>query len=133
MALKKTTPGSGNPGGVSKAKISSSVSVLGKEMGYFTTLPNLPRKSLTGTQLKEAQALAARIKAVEAKAAKNKKADAKIIKKQNKKPLKPNPAKATAVGLVSKKPVVKVKPRIFTGRGGGMRGGVAGSLDSQIK
>lgn len=31
------------------------------------------------------------------------------------------------------KPTVKQKRRIFVGRGGGMRGGVAGSLDSQIK
>jgi hypothetical protein len=42
--------------------------------------------------------------------------------------------KTAATGPKTKtKPKQKQKPRIFVGRGGGMRGGIAGSLDSQIK
>jgi hypothetical protein len=46
------------------------------------------------------------------------------------KPTKVTPKKKAAPAPA---PASKQKRRIFAGRGGGMRGGVAGSLDSQIK
>jgi hypothetical protein len=122
-AMKKSGP-PGNPGGRTSQKISSTVTVLGPKLPGFTGLSNPPRASLKPKQMDEARALAARLKAKEAKAAAEKKANAKIIKKQNKTPLKPNSAKATAVGLVGKKPVIKVTPR----RGGGLRAGGGGGI-----
>jgi hypothetical protein len=127
MAIKKSTPKparpGGNPGGVVRQVISPSVSVLGKQI--LSGLPNPPRKSLTPAQLKEARALADRIKALEIKVANDKKANAKIIKEQNKKPLTTGrgatkPVTASSIGE-KKKPVIKVRPR-----GGGLRGGAIG-------
>jgi hypothetical protein len=89
MAMKKSTP-SGNSGGRTSQKISSSVKVLGSKLPGYGMLPNPPRKSLTPKQMDEAKALAAKIKAKETKAAADKKVNAKIIKKQNKTtPLRP--------------------------------------------
>jgi len=123
MAMKKSTPKpSGNPGGRTSQRISSTVTVLGKTLPGFTGVSNPPRKSLTPKQMDEARALAAKLKARETKAAADKKANAKIIKKDNKTPLKPSgptkPIRVVPVGT-KEKPVVKVTPR----RGGGMRGG----------
>ena len=119
MAMKKSTP-SGNPGGRTSQKISSSVTVLGKKgLGIPST-----RRSLTPAQLAESKALADRIKAKEVKAANEKKANAKIIKKQNKeKPLRPSgPTKPISSDIFKKpKPVIKI-----TGRSGMRAGGGSG-------
>lgn len=132
MAMKKTTPPkpSGNPGGRTSQKISSSVTVLGPKLSGFTGLPNPPRASLKPKQMDEARALAARLKAKEAKAAADKKANAKIIKSQNKnKPLKTGPGVSSTKSAMTgggKKPVIKVTPR--GGRGmGGFGGGLFGT------
>jgi hypothetical protein len=127
MAMKKTAkpirPGQGQPGGPpnpSKMKISSGVTVLG---GINWSRPSGEiRNSFTPAQLKEAKALADRLKAMESKVAKDKKANAKIIKKQNKKPLVTGRGATKTVTKetigTKKKPVIKVTPR-----GRGMRGG----------
>jgi hypothetical protein len=129
MAMKKSTPPrpAGNPGGRTSARISPSVRVLGPKLPGFTQLKNPPRKSLTPAQLKEAESLAAKLKAREVKAANEKKANSKIVKKQNKKPLltgrgSTKPVTALSIGA-KKKPVVKVKPP--KGRPG-LRGGMGG-------
>lgn len=129
-AMKKSTPPkpprpTGNAGGRVSVKVSPSVTVLGSKIPGFTQLQNPPRKSLTPAQLKEAEALAAKLKAKEVKAANEKKANAKIIKKQNKnKPLNTNRgATKLAISGGGKKSVVKVTPRGGRGMGGGMLGG----------
>jgi hypothetical protein len=132
MAMKKTTPPKpprpgGNPGGRTSVKISPSVTVLGKTLSGFTGLSNPPRKALTPAQLKQAETLAAKIKALEVKAAADKKANAKIIKQQNKTKTTATPAldKAKKAAALAKKKVVKVTPpKGRPGlRGGGMGGG----------
>lgn len=132
--MKKTTPPKpprpgGNPGGLTKFKISPSVTVLAKQLEGFTTLSGAPRKSLTPAQLKEAQALADKIKAMEAKAAADKKKNAKIIKKQDKKPLVTGRGKTKPITTTNttgpKKPVIKITGRAGL-RGGGMIGGGGG-------
>jgi hypothetical protein len=135
MAMKKSTkpprPGGNTPPDTRSMKVSSGVTVLG---GINWSRPSGEiRNSFTPAQLKEAKALADRLKAMESKVAKDKKANAKIIKKQNKKPLitgrgATKPVTALTIGD-KKKPVVKVKPR--GGRMGGMLGG--GSLTSRTK
>lgn len=126
MAMKKSTPGSGNAGGRTRVTISPSVAVLGAKLPGFASLPNGPRKSLTPAQLKEANALAAKLKAREVKAANEKKANAKIIKKQNKSAAsKTSLDKQAQRGRSASKPVIKVTPpkkRIYTGRGRGVSG-----------
>jgi hypothetical protein len=124
MKPKKTAkpgrPGQGQPGGPpnpAKVKVSPGLTVLG---GFVGGTLKGNRAPLSNATIKELKAIIAKNQAAEAAAAKNSKQDAKIIKQQNKKPIKPNSAKATAVGLVSKKPVVKVAPP----RGGGLRGGM---------
>ncbi len=133
MAMKKSTPKparpGGNPGGVVRQVISPSVSVLGKQI--LSGLPNPPRASLTPAQLKEARALADRIKALEIKVANEKKANAKIIKEQNKqKPLTTGRGATRPITTTSeskpKPPVVKVTPRGGRGGGGGLLGGRGG-------
>ncbi len=133
--MKKSTPKparpGGNPGGVVRQVISPSVSVLGKQI--LSGLPNPPRASLTPAQLKEARALADRIKALEIKVANDRKANAKIIKEQNKqKPLTTGRGATKPITTTSegkpKPPVVKVRPRGGGLRGGSMGGG--GGLDS---
>jgi len=123
--MKKSTPPrpAGNPGGRTSVTISPSVRVLGPKLPGFTQLKNPPRKPLTPAQLKEAESLAAKLKAKEVKAANEKKANAKIIKKQNKnKPLNTGRGGTKlAVAGGGKKKVIKVAPR--GGRGGGSMGG----------
>lgn len=138
MAMKKSTPPrpAGNPGGRTSVTISPSVRVLGPKLPGFTQLKNPPRKPLTPAQLKEAESLAAKLKAKEIKAANEKKANANIIKKQNKKPL--NTGKGgTKSGIAGggKKPVIKVTlPRGGRGGVGGMLfGGGGGTLTSRTK
>jgi hypothetical protein len=123
MAMKKSTPPSGNPGGRISYPISSSVTVRGKQI--IPGLAGSPLKALTGKQLAEAKALAAKIKAMEVKAAADKKANAKIIKKQNKKSSTPALDKVTKAAALAKKKVIKVTPpkgrpglRGFGGGGG---------------
>jgi hypothetical protein len=127
MAMKKSTPGRAG----TSAPISSSVKVLG---GINWALSNTGeiRKGLTPAQMKEAAALAARIKAIEVKAANDKKVNAKIIDKQNKQAANNSkPVKDAATKTI--KPVIKVTPP----RGGaGLRGGMGfggGSLTSRTK
>lgn len=130
MAIKKSTkparPGGPVPPDTKSMKISSGVKVLGGT-DWMRSMTGEIRKNLTPTQMKEATALAARIRAIESKAAKDKKANAKIIKSQNKKPLvtgrgATKPVTAASIGA-KKKPVIKVKPP-RGGRGmGGMLGG----------
>jgi hypothetical protein len=130
MAMKKSAkparPGGNTPPDTRSMKISSGVTVLG---GINWSRPSGEiRNSFTPAQLKEAKALADRLKAMESKAAKDKKANAKIIKKDNKTPLitgrgSTKPVTALSIGT-KKKPVIKV-----TGRGmGGMRGGGGGGI-----
>ena len=132
MAMKKSTkpsrPGGNVPPDTRSMKISSGVTVLG---GINWSRPSGEiRNSFTPAQLKEAKALADRLKAMESKVAKDKKANAKIIKKQNKQAATAKSAteQQTRRIKMAKKPVVQVKPR---GRMGGMLGG--GSLTSRTK
>jgi hypothetical protein len=123
--MKKSTPGRAG----TSAPISSSVKVLGGINSVLSKTGEI-RKSLTPAQMKEAAALGKKIKALEIKAAADKKANAKIIKKQNKKPLKPSgptkPIRVVPVGT-KEKPVIKVRPR-SGGRGmGGFGGGLFGT------
>ena len=121
MAMKKSTPGRAG----TSAPISSSVKVLGG-INWALSKTGEIRKGLTPAQMKEAAALAAKIKAIEVKAANDKKANAKIIKKQNKTPLNVGrgPNKSALAPGAQKKKVVKVKvKRTFTGRGGSTGGG----------
>ena len=134
MAIKKSTkparPGGNTPPDTRSMKISSGVTVLG---GINWSRPSGEiRNSFTPAQLKEAKALADRLKAMESKAAADKKANAKIIKKDNKKPLvtgrgATKPVTASTIGT-KKKPVIKVKPpKGGRGMGGGGLGGIFGT------
>jgi hypothetical protein len=136
MAMKKTAkpvrPGQGQPGGPpnpTSLKVSSGVTALGS-MPWKTNLPHLKREPLTNKQMAELKKIIAKNEADKKAVAKSSKKDAKIVKKMNKKPLVPGrgatktPTKET-IGT-KKKPVVKVKPRLYVGRGGGMRGGMMG-------
>ena len=126
MAMKKSTPPPGNPGGRISYPISSSVTVRGKQI--VPGLAGSPLKALTGKQLAEAKALAAKIKAKEAKAAADKKANAKIIKEQNKSASRQTTMdKIAKKGQLSTKKVIKVTPRGGGLRGGGIGGGLFGT------
>jgi len=134
MAIKKSTPtppkpprpGGPVPPDTKSIKISSGVKVLGG-IDWMRSMTGEIRKNLTPAQMKEATALAARIRALQSKVAADKKTNAKIIKKQNKKPLvtgrgATKPVTPSTIGA-PKKPVVKVKPP--KGRPG-LRGGMGG-------
>ena len=133
MAMKKTLPKppspAGNPGGKTSVSVSPSVKVLGGVIPGFTQLKNPPRKPLTPAQLKEAEKLAAKIKAFEVKVANERKANAKIIKEQNKTKTSATPAldALKKKAALAKKKVIKVTPP----RVGGLRGGGGGMFGNR--